>query len=183
MKSGYSSIWLDIVHEVDRLKSRGIDLIDVASKLSQSGLDFSFRRAPRGGIEQNKFEMLKEKVEGCVLINMQDRWVWSLEGSGDFSVVSVRSLIDGITLLEVSTKTRWIKAVPIQVNVHAWKVKIDCLPTRLNISRRGMDIDSILCPMYGNAVESTGHLFFICHISREILRKISQWWDIEYTEV
>ncbi|GKD39756.1 hypothetical protein Tco_1259963, partial [Tanacetum coccineum] len=39
------------------------------------------------------------------------------------------------------------------INVHAWKVKIDCLPTRLNISRR------------------------------DILRKISRWWDIEYTEI
>ncbi|GJR00653.1 RNA-directed DNA polymerase, eukaryota, reverse transcriptase zinc-binding domain protein [Tanacetum coccineum] len=157
--------------------------IDVASKFSQCGLDFSFRRAPRGGIEQNQFEMLMEKMKGCVLVNMQDRWVWSLEGSGDFSVVSVRNLIDGITLPEVSTKTRWIKEVPIKINVHAWKVKIDCLPTRLNISRRGMDIDSILCPMCGIAVESTRHLFFTCHISRDILRKISRWWDIEYTEI
>ncbi|GJR00644.1 retrotransposon protein, putative, ty1-copia subclass [Tanacetum coccineum] len=155
--------------------------IDVASKLSQCGLDFSFRRAPRGGIEQNQFEMLTEKMKGCVLVNMQDRWVWSLEGSGDFSVASVRNLIDGITLPEVSTKTRWIKEVPIKINVHAWKVKIDCLPTRLNISRRGMDIDSILCPMCGIAVEF--HLFFTCHISRDILRKISRWWDIEYTEI
>nr|GEX44032.1 RNA-directed DNA polymerase, eukaryota [Tanacetum cinerariifolium] len=79
--------------------------------------------------------MLKEKVEGCVLVNMQDRWVWSLKGSGDFSVASVRNLIDGLTLPDVSTKTHWIKAVPINVNVHAWKIKIDCLPTRLNISR------------------------------------------------
>ncbi|GJT46442.1 RNA-directed DNA polymerase, eukaryota, partial [Tanacetum coccineum] len=127
--------------------------------------------------------MLKEKMKGCVLVNMQDRWVWSLEGSGDFLVASVRNLIDGITLSEVSTKTRWIKEVPIKINVHAWKVKIDCLPTRLNISRRGMDIDSILCPMCGIAVESTRHLFFTCHISRDILRKISRWWDIEYTEI
>ena len=86
-------------------------------------------------------------MEGCTLVNYNDRWVWSLEGSGEFSVSSVRNLIDGFMLPEVSSKTRWIKEVPIKVNVHAWKVKIDCLPTRLNISRRGMDIDSILCPM------------------------------------
>nr|GEU31451.1 RNA-directed DNA polymerase, eukaryota [Tanacetum cinerariifolium] len=62
--------------------------------------------------------------------------------------------------LEVSSKTRWIKAVPIKVNVHAWKVKLDGLLTRLNISRRGIDIESILCPMCGKAVESTSHIFF-----------------------
>ncbi|GJT05704.1 putative reverse transcriptase domain-containing protein [Tanacetum coccineum] len=40
---------------------------------------------------------------------------------------------------EVSTQTRWIKAVPIKVNIHAWKVRMDCLPTRLNISRRALE--------------------------------------------
>ena len=152
-------------------------------KLSQPGLDSSFRRALRGGAEQAQLEMLKDKVEGCTLVNYNDSWVWSLEGSGEFSVSSVRNLIDGFMLPEVSSKTRWIKEVPIKVNVHAWKVKIDCLPTRLNISRRGMDIDSILCPMCDKAVDSTRHLFFNCHVSNEILRKISRWWDIEYKEV
>ncbi|GJY85526.1 RNA-directed DNA polymerase, eukaryota, reverse transcriptase zinc-binding domain protein [Tanacetum coccineum] len=104
-----------------------LDCLPTRLNISRRGLDFSFRRAPRGGAEQSQFELLKEKVEGCTLVDMKDRWV--------------------------SSKTRWIKEVLIKVNVHAWKVKLDCLPTRLNISRRGMDIDSILCPMCGKAVE------------------------------
>ncbi|GKA14811.1 RNA-directed DNA polymerase, eukaryota, reverse transcriptase zinc-binding domain protein [Tanacetum coccineum] len=111
--------------------------IDVASKLSHSDLDFSFRRPLRGGVEQFQFELLKVKVEGCILSDMMDRWFWALEGWGDFTVASVRKMIDDFMLPEVSSKTRWIKAVPIKVNVHAWKVKLDGLPTRLNISRRG----------------------------------------------
>ena len=46
-----------------------------------------------------------------------------------------------------------------------------------------MDIESILCPMCGDAAESTRHIFFTCHIAREILCKISRWWDASYTEV
>nr|GEV45404.1 RNA-directed DNA polymerase, eukaryota [Tanacetum cinerariifolium] len=114
--------------------------IDVASKLSHSGLDVSFRRPPTGGVEIQQFEHMKEKVEGCILANMMDRWFWTLEGSGEFTITSVRKMIDDFMLPEVSSKTRWIKAVPIKVNVHAWKVKLDSLPTRLNISRRGVDI-------------------------------------------
>nr|GEY53483.1 ribonuclease H-like domain, reverse transcriptase, RNA-dependent DNA polymerase [Tanacetum cinerariifolium] len=44
-----------------------IGLIEVASKLSHGGLEFSFRRNPRGGVEQAQFEMLKEMVEGVTL--------------------------------------------------------------------------------------------------------------------
>ncbi|GKA04677.1 hypothetical protein Tco_0683797 [Tanacetum coccineum] len=65
------------------------------------------------------------------------RWYWTLDGSGEFSVASARKVIDDNRFPEVSTQTRWIKAVPIKVNIHAWKVRMDCLPTRLNISRRG----------------------------------------------
>nr|GEU41233.1 RNA-directed DNA polymerase, eukaryota, reverse transcriptase zinc-binding domain protein [Tanacetum cinerariifolium] len=225
VKSCYPSLWLDIIHEVEMLKSRGIDLvslihsklgngantsfwevawlggspfkfffprlyaletqkkIDVASKLSHSGMDVSFLHPPRGGVEIQQFEHMKEKVEGCILADMMDRWFWALEGSGKFTIMSVRKLIDDFMLPEVSSKTRWIKAVPIKVNVHAWKVKLDGLPTRLNISRRGIDVESILCPMCGKAVESTSRIFFTCQMSKEILRKISRWWDIDYMKI
>ncbi|GJZ94122.1 RNA-directed DNA polymerase, eukaryota [Tanacetum coccineum] len=110
---------------------------------------------PRGGVERAQFDAMLEKVEGTLLADMRDRWTWSLEGSREFSVASVRKLLDDKMLSEVSSKTRWIKAMPIKVNVHAWKVKIDCLPTRINISRRGIEIESIICPMCGEAAESS----------------------------
>ncbi|GKE34906.1 hypothetical protein Tco_1454228 [Tanacetum coccineum] len=47
---------------------------------------------------------------------MRDRWTWSLEGSREFSVSSVRKLLDDKILPEVSSKTRWIKAMPIKLN-------------------------------------------------------------------
>ncbi|GJZ25140.1 RNA-directed DNA polymerase, eukaryota, reverse transcriptase zinc-binding domain protein [Tanacetum coccineum] len=115
----HPSIWLDIVREMEQLKNHG----------------YSLRRIPRGGIEHVQFLEFLASMKGVALVDMNDRWVWSLEGSGEFFVASVRRLIDERWLSEVSTKTRWINVVPIKVNVHAWKVRLDCLPTRLNISR------------------------------------------------
>nr|GEY65999.1 RNA-directed DNA polymerase, eukaryota [Tanacetum cinerariifolium] len=157
--------------------------IDVASKLSQNSLAFTFCREPRGGVEQDQFDSLKAMVEGISLVNIRDRWIWSLQNLGDFTVASIRKLIDEFTLSEVSSSTCWIKAVHIKVNVLAWKIKLDNLPTRLNISRRGMDIDSILCPTCGKAVESIKHIFFTCQIARDILHLITSWWNIPYMEV
>ncbi|GKA62795.1 hypothetical protein Tco_0762314 [Tanacetum coccineum] len=68
----------------------------------------------------------------------------SLQSSEDFTVGSIRKLIDEFTLSEVYSSTRWIKAVPIKVNILAWKIKLDNLPTRLNISR----VDMILTLFY-----------------------------------
>nr|GEV09362.1 RNA-directed DNA polymerase, eukaryota, reverse transcriptase zinc-binding domain protein [Tanacetum cinerariifolium] len=49
----YPSTWLNIINEIESLKLHG--------------LEFSFRRNPRGGGEQAQFEMLKEMVEGVTL--------------------------------------------------------------------------------------------------------------------
>nr|GEZ46663.1 RNA-directed DNA polymerase, eukaryota, reverse transcriptase zinc-binding domain protein [Tanacetum cinerariifolium] len=65
-----------------------------------------------------------------------DRYVWSLGSSGDYSVASMRKVIDDNRSPNVFTSTRWVKCMPIKVNVFAWKVKMDALPTRFNISRR-----------------------------------------------
>ncbi|GJT71692.1 RNA-directed DNA polymerase, eukaryota, reverse transcriptase zinc-binding domain protein [Tanacetum coccineum] len=138
VKSLILSIWLDIVKE----------------------LAFTFRREPRGRVEQDQFDSLKAMVEGTSLVNIRDRWIWSLQSSGDFTVASIRKLIDEFTLSE-----------------------LDNLPTRLNSSRRGMDIDYILCPTCGKAVESTRHIFFTCQIARDILHLITSWWNIPYMEV
>nr|GEV72139.1 RNA-directed DNA polymerase, eukaryota, reverse transcriptase zinc-binding domain protein [Tanacetum cinerariifolium] len=83
------------------------------------GLDVLFRHHPRGGVEIQQFEHMKEKVEGCIPADMMDRWFWALEGSGEFTITSVRKMIDDFMLPEVSSKKRWIKVVPIKVNVHA----------------------------------------------------------------
>ncbi|GKC36410.1 RNA-directed DNA polymerase, eukaryota, reverse transcriptase zinc-binding domain protein [Tanacetum coccineum] len=202
-KHHHTSIWLDIFREVELLKRQGRlegDVafkylfpriyaleshkhITVASKLSHDNIIYFFRRAPRGGMEQFQFLELLGNIEGISLADSRDRWSWSLEGSGEFSVASVRRLIDENILPEFSTKTRWFNVVPIKINIHAWKVKLDCLLTKLNISKRGMLIDSILCPLCGKAVEASSHIFFACHIVREVFLNITRWWDIPYVEV
>nr|GEY04795.1 RNA-directed DNA polymerase, eukaryota, reverse transcriptase zinc-binding domain protein [Tanacetum cinerariifolium] len=69
--------------------------IEVASKLSHGGLEFSFRRNSRGGVEQAQFERLKEMVEGVTLSNSNDRWSWVfyllsesiMDGSGNDALI------------------------------------------------------------------------------------------------
>nr|GEV36937.1 RNA-directed DNA polymerase, eukaryota [Tanacetum cinerariifolium] len=192
IKTSCPSIWLSIIHEVELLKSQRIDLPSFIIPKLGNGVNTSFwdvawlgdvafkflvprLRNPRGGVEQAQLELLKEKVEGCILSNMNDRWAWSLEGSCEFLVSSVRKVIDATLLPKGTTKIRWIKAVPIKINVHAWKVKHDCLPTRVNISRKGVEIESMLCHMCDNAVESSRHLFFSCYFISELTRKITRW--------
>ena len=84
----------------------------------------------------------------------------------------------------ISSKTHWVNAVPIKVNVLAWRVSLDCLPTDwFNLSRRGLDLQSILCPNCGKAVESTSHIFYACPMARDLCHKIATWWDVSFSDV
>nr|GEU53215.1 RNA-directed DNA polymerase, eukaryota, reverse transcriptase zinc-binding domain protein [Tanacetum cinerariifolium] len=143
----------------------------------------SFRRLPRGGLEQSQMEELMVRLEGVELGVSQDRWRWSLEGSGEFLVSSIRRALDDVHFPIVSTQTRWSKEVPIKINIHAWKVRLDCLPTRLNISHRGLDIPSILCSICVSSMESTAHLFFDCSVAKALFRKICFWWNLEFWDI
>ncbi|GJX52457.1 hypothetical protein Tco_0280826 [Tanacetum coccineum] len=42
---------------------------------------WSFRRAPRSGVEQDQLTDLTTYVEGVVLGVTPDRWYWTLDGS------------------------------------------------------------------------------------------------------
>ncbi|GJU21172.1 RNA-directed DNA polymerase, eukaryota, reverse transcriptase zinc-binding domain protein [Tanacetum coccineum] len=189
--SANTSFWDDVWRGDTTLKQRfhrlyALELnkkIDVAYKLSQESLINSFCRFPRSGVEQTQMMDLMAYIEGVVLGVASDRWYWSLDGSGEFTVASVRKVIDDIRLPVVATQTRWIKAVPIKVNVHTWKVSLDCLPTRLNLSRRGIYIPSILCPICDRVMESSRHLFFECHFAKDIFHKICRWWNVDFLDV
>ncbi|GKD61930.1 RNA-directed DNA polymerase, eukaryota, reverse transcriptase zinc-binding domain protein [Tanacetum coccineum] len=156
-------------------------LISVADKMGQVDLGSSLRRMPGDGVERMQFFELKTSLEGLQMSNMNDRWTWTMVGMGDFSVASARKYIDDKKLHGPSIITRWVKAVPIKINVMAWKVRFDYLPTRLNLSRRGLELQSILCPICNKEVESTKHLFFACSTVCDLYRKIASWWDICYT--
>ncbi|GKE27413.1 RNA-directed DNA polymerase, eukaryota, reverse transcriptase zinc-binding domain protein [Tanacetum coccineum] len=155
----------------------------VADKLAHEDLERSFRRKPRGGRELQQLESIKEQISGCILSNSKDRWTWSLKGSGEFTVSSLRKAIDSIFLPNDGSKTRWIKEVPIKVNIIAWKISHDYLPTRMNLSKRGMDIENITCSLCNCMAETSSHIFFSSIFSQQIMRKIFSWWELEFQEI
>nr|GEZ25178.1 RNA-directed DNA polymerase, eukaryota, reverse transcriptase zinc-binding domain protein [Tanacetum cinerariifolium] len=91
------SPWQDVILDIHSLQSKGevtlkvlykrlyalemCKSISVAEKMGHSFLSHSFRRMPRGGVEQKNYGLLCSKVVDLVLPNISDRWCWSLEGS------------------------------------------------------------------------------------------------------
>ena len=122
-------------------------------------------------------------MKGKTLAHCVDRYIWSLESDEIFSVASIRKFIDNKRFQEVGTTTRWIKSVSSKINIVAWKIKCNALPTRFNLSRRGMEIDSLTCPVCKSGVETSNHLFFQCSMAKQLLCKVAAWGNVIFVEV
>nr|GEV68290.1 RNA-directed DNA polymerase, eukaryota [Tanacetum cinerariifolium] len=135
----------------------GVDLLVSIKKKVGNGENTMFwdelwkeKRNIRGGAEQVQMASLLSLLEGLILPNMIDRWMWSISGDGEFSVSS--------------------------------RIKLNNLPTRLNLSRRGLELQTILFPSCNLAVESTDHLFFSCSMMKDLYASIAKWWDVNMPE-
>ncbi|GJS15090.1 RNA-directed DNA polymerase, eukaryota [Tanacetum coccineum] len=91
--------------------------LSVANKI-HAPITSSFRRPVRGGVESQQLDHLLELLGSVILSNMEDRWFWDLNGVGVFRVKDVRNLLDESFLPKVEVP-RWIKSIPIKVNVFA----------------------------------------------------------------
>nr|GEX24315.1 RNA-directed DNA polymerase, eukaryota, reverse transcriptase zinc-binding domain protein [Tanacetum cinerariifolium] len=154
----------------------------VADKLSDPTFIQSFRRPPRGGLEEEQYVKLIDIVNSN-LSDSKDRWVWSLDSTGEFSVKSARLYIDDYFLLTVGAPTRWDKEVPIKINILAWKVSLDKLPTRLNLSLRRIEIPSISCHICCTVGESCSHLLFSCIMAQLLISKVARWWELDIPDL
>ncbi|GJX19256.1 RNA-directed DNA polymerase, eukaryota [Tanacetum coccineum] len=152
--------------------------ISVADKLHPS-LSFSWRRSVRGGIESQQFNHLSSLLDSVSLSNSEDRWVCDLSGDGVFRVKDVRNLLDEFFLPKSNVPTRWVKFIPNKVNIFAWKLFLNRLPTRSNLAKRKVSIDTDVCPVCDSAQEEVAHVFFCCSLARDLTRLICRWWNLD----
>ncbi|GJW38651.1 RNA-directed DNA polymerase, eukaryota [Tanacetum coccineum] len=93
-------------------------------------------------------------------------------------VKDVRNLLDEFFLPRADVPTGWVKNILIKVNIFAWKLALDRLPTRANLVQRNVVTESQSCPLCDAILEDTSHLFFNCSLSRDVTRLLCHWWNL-----
>nr|GEV12801.1 RNA-directed DNA polymerase, eukaryota [Tanacetum cinerariifolium] len=155
--------------------------ISVKDKLG-AVLEDSFRRPVRGGVETDQLNGLVEILDTMSLSPFLDRWACSLSSDGDFSVKDARTNIDDMFLPSYNDSTRWVEGVPIKINIFAWRARRDCLPTRLNLIRRGVTLETASCLICLAGEEDASHVFFQCPLAQAVLRRICRWWEVVWQQ-
>ena len=89
----------------------------------------------------------------------------------------VRLAIDNMVLPSHDVPTRWVKVIPIKINVFMWRARRDCLPTRHNLAHKGVSLESLSCPICSSETEDIHHLLFSCSLTQEVLKRVFCRWE------
>ncbi|XP_071700150.1 uncharacterized protein [Rutidosis leptorrhynchoides] len=154
------------------------DRIDTSEPNSVFAWDWS--RVPGGrtaGELQNLISMLSEFVfdSGSV-----DKWKWSLNSNGIFTVKVLSSHLDeqilsGNTYLNETLRNN---LVPKKLEIFAWRVLKYRIPVRLELDKRGIDLHTVRCPICDDDLESVEHSLIFCNISMDIWCRVFNWWRL-----
>ncbi|GJT80780.1 putative reverse transcriptase domain-containing protein [Tanacetum coccineum] len=162
----------------------GISNVDVSSIASNSGYAsgsflFTYLGLPIGS-NMCLTSSWHVSIEYAEINEIKDTCVWSLDTNGTFSVKDARCIIDSTILPSLASSTVWDKNIPRKVNIFTWRLILDRLPHKLNLSSHDINIQQISCPSCNGNEESSNHIFFECNIAKGILMLVRKWCDISF---
>nr|GEV58872.1 G-type lectin S-receptor-like serine/threonine-protein kinase At1g34300 [Tanacetum cinerariifolium] len=128
----------------------------------QNGWVWCWTHNFNGGVTGSQLDSLTSMLVKVHLTEGHDDWHWSLIGSNIFTVRDTRIYIDSISLLDFPIETRWCRFIPGKVNILVWRALRDRTPTHWNLSRKGIEVLSLLYPLCNISPETSAHLFWSC---------------------
>ena len=105
-----------------------------------------------------------------------DKVVWLAQEDGQFSVKSSYDVLQCSTHPDfcLAMETLWDIKVLTNALSLAWRILKGKIPTRVNLSRSGVSLPSLLCPLCNQLEESTKHLFMECVIAYQVWLMVSR---------
>ncbi|GJV59705.1 RNA-directed DNA polymerase, eukaryota, reverse transcriptase zinc-binding domain protein [Tanacetum coccineum] len=140
---GNQGVWGRIVGSINTMHAKGFIPHSFLHKRVNNGTSTKFCNACiYGSLGQGD---IKEGLrDGSMVLGLG---LWSKrQGVPSFTVKTTREHIDQCYFPNSGLETRWNRYLPKKINIFIWRALRDRLPTRWNLSRKGIDVDSLFCP-------------------------------------
>ncbi|GJU38152.1 RNA-directed DNA polymerase, eukaryota, reverse transcriptase zinc-binding domain protein [Tanacetum coccineum] len=138
---------------------------------------WSWRREPRGRTAGDLYT-LENLINGLSLnASVADKWIWSPDAAGLFTVKSLSNLIQNRLIGggRIDVPFKWNSWVPREVNIYAWRLAMNRLPTKDKLTRFGIQISSTSCVFCGVDDETRDHCFLQCSKIKFFWFKLWSW--------
>ncbi|XP_071692793.1 uncharacterized protein [Rutidosis leptorrhynchoides] len=172
---------MDVFNRLYRLET--VKNAKDCSRLVSNGSGFSFSaewaRQPtgRGAIELTS---LTDLLDGLILNDRDDTWVWNLDDGKIFTVKKLSDLCDEKTLRIGSNNSRTLRnnLVPKKIEVFVWRLMKKRLLVRIELDKRVIDLHSVRCPICDDDIETTDHIVLFCAFAQDIWNRVFRWWGL-----
>ncbi|GAU26540.1 hypothetical protein TSUD_361730 [Trifolium subterraneum] len=148
------------------------------------GWSFSWRRELFRW-EEDLVVRLREILAPAIFSLESDKWVWTLDAEGNFSVNSAYNfLLEEFDLdIVLDSEGRevlehiWDSPAPSKVIAFSWQLLLDRIPTRGNLVLRGIPLSDVPWECVGCAgkMETSIHLFLFCPAAMLVWSEIFKW--------
>ncbi|XP_071700634.1 uncharacterized protein [Rutidosis leptorrhynchoides] len=110
--------------------------------------------------------------------NGVDTCSWSLSNNGIFFVRSLSTLIDKRLLGDASISNETMKnnLVPKKIEIFVWRACQKRLPVRIELDKRGIDLNSVRCPLCDDDLETVDHSLIFCKCAMDVWDRVFAWW-------
>ncbi|GKB31594.1 RNA-directed DNA polymerase, eukaryota, reverse transcriptase zinc-binding domain protein, partial [Tanacetum coccineum] len=97
----------------------------------------------------------------------RDQWRRALNEDGKFTVKDLASLVDEIRLQtdRLGEETKWNNLAPKKFNIFVWRVLKGRLPVLNELDKRGIDLNTLLCPCCDDNVETIDHSLLLSNMA------------------
>ncbi|XP_071709411.1 uncharacterized protein [Rutidosis leptorrhynchoides] len=158
----------------------------VAERITQNnGLslgNWCWSRSPYGRV-LNELTELNNIISSVTLSEKPDSWKCSLDPSGTYTTKSMAHLINSLKLggntLNMTIPRN--NLLPQKVFIFIWRAFQKKIPTRFELDKRGIDLDSILCPLCESDIETIEHSLVLCPKSAQIWKHVLDWWNQDHS--
>ncbi|XP_071686502.1 uncharacterized protein [Rutidosis leptorrhynchoides] len=180
----WDDIWVGNASFKDRFKRLHwleIDKdINISSKFEEfkgDGLDnWAYPSMGRTNSELNE---LRDTVRNLQLNEgKKDCWSWNLNSKGIYTVKDCSVLVDKVILPRAVNSIESLRngLVPKKVEVFIWRARLGRIPVKFELDKRGIDLNSVRCPICDGDIETVEHILFSCQVAKDIWAKVLKWW-------
>ncbi|XP_071740090.1 uncharacterized protein [Rutidosis leptorrhynchoides] len=146
--------------------------------------NWSWIRPPTGRA-LNELLDINNIISSVTLSDRPDAWKYAHDPSGIYTTKSLAQVINSLKLGQHASNISVMhnKYIPQKVHIFAWRVVQKKLPVRVELDKRGIDLDTILCPLCNIDIETSDHIMVLCLKVSQIWSLILNWWNLHNSSI
>ncbi|XP_071738834.1 uncharacterized protein [Rutidosis leptorrhynchoides] len=107
-----------------------------------------------------------------------DTCFWKIAHTGIFTIRSLSLVIDNQLIEEDPRLFETLRnnLVPKKLEIFVWRARQKRLPVMKELDKRGIDLNSVRCPLCDDDLETVDHSLIFCKCAMDVWDRVFDWW-------